>query len=122
MRAVAALAAAGIAAGALVSTATGASAASNPCGAGYTLRHKVDIKKPLYGKEGYKPRTVGQVWWYQKDPRHSAPRVCAITKPLDTLVGKTTWLDVYLIGKDSSDRDSGNFKYYAGPVYVARTG
>jgi hypothetical protein len=120
MRAVAALAAAGIAAGALVATATGASAASKPC-AGYTYRGKIAIKNPLYGKEGYKRRTVGYVYWYQKTPRHTVPWVCAVTRPLDKYIGKTTLLDVYLSTVKGSDRDSGNFKRYAGPVYLART-
>ncbi len=95
-----------------------AGATTSPC-AGYTYRSKSAIQIP-YGVGSRK--TVGYAYWYQKSYPHSATRVCAVTRPTSTYVGKTNWLDIFLETANGSDRDSGNYHYYAGPVAVARSG
>ncbi|GLY88370.1 hypothetical protein Airi02_062990 [Actinoallomurus iriomotensis] len=117
-KAAAMLAAAGIATGALISVASGANAASAPC-SGYTYRSKAAVNVP-YG--GGARVTVGYTYWYQKSYAHSPTRMCAVTRPTSTYAGKTNWLDVFLESDSGSDRDRGNYRYYAGPVTVARSG
>ncbi|MFB9831058.1 hypothetical protein [Actinoallomurus acaciae] len=114
------LAAVGVAAGALVSVSSGASAASAPC-AGYTYQGKVAVNVPPAGSP---KKTVGYVYWYQKSYAHAASRVCAVTRPTSTYLGKTSWLEVRVEtnGNGLPDKDAGNYHYYAGPVYIARVG
>ncbi|GAA4617578.1 hypothetical protein GCM10023195_78540 [Actinoallomurus liliacearum] len=114
----AALAAVGIAAGALMSMASGADAASAPC-SGYTYRSKAAVNVPLVGGTRV---TVGYTYWYQKSYAHSPTRMCAVTRPASAYAGKTNWLYVALESNAGIDRDGGNYRYYAGPVTVARSG
>ena len=117
-KASAALVAVGVAAGALVSMASGANAASAPC-SGYTYLSKAAVNVP-YG--GGARITVGYTYWYQKSYAHSPTRVCAVTRPTSAYAGKTNLLDVFLESGSGNDRDSGNYQYYAGPVTVSRSG
>ena len=106
------------AAGAVKGGTRAAGAATAPC-AGYTYQSKSAIRVP-YGAGVHK--TVGYAYWYQKFYPHSATRVCAVTRPTSTYLGKTNFLYIFLQSDGASVHDGGNYHYYAGPVVVARTG
>ncbi|MEV0615077.1 spore-associated protein A [Nonomuraea sp. NPDC050404] len=98
----------------LMAGATPASAAG-PCGNSYT---RVGVYKIGVEKYGYQTGTL-EVYYSS-----STGKNCALTYGAGPYANKTSWKGVVISRGDGSgkDTDAGDFKYYAGPVYVSAPG
>ncbi|NJP92895.1 serine/threonine protein kinase [Nonomuraea sp. FMUSA5-5] len=98
----------------LAAVATPASAAG-PCGSSYSRVGVYSI-----GVEKYGYRTGILEVYYSS----STGKNCAITYGDGPYANTTSWKGVVISRGDGSgeDSDAGNYKYYAGPVYVSAPG